>query len=204
MSRYTGSIFKKSRKFSISLLENNKEFSKGKKRTTPPGQHGNKSNFKKPSLYGKQLAEKQKISLLYAVKDKQLRRFFKLSKKMDGKLSMNLLILLESRLDNLVFRMGFSPTRRGARQLVSHGHVLVNGKKCDIPSAIIPLNSFISIKEKSKDMKLINDQNEVEVMPFVSVDKNQKVGQYIRFPERKELHPEINEVYVVEWYKQLI
>ena len=127
MSRYTGSINRKSRRYGFSLLENNKEFSKGKKRTYAPGAHG--ANKRKLSGYAEQLQEKQKLQFMYGMNDRQFRRLFVVAKKMKGSNAMNLLIVLESRIDNLVFRMGFAPTRRAARQLVNHGHITVNGKK---------------------------------------------------------------------------
>lgn len=194
--RYTGSIFKKSRRYGISLLENNKEFSKGKKRTTPPGQHGDKRV--KLSGYGEQLREKQRLQYMYGINDRQFRRLFKIAQKMKGSLSMNLLIVLESRLDNLVYRMGFAPTRRAARQLVSHGHILLNGQKCDIPSAIVNLGSTIQVKEKSKKLPVVNSGEIIKPLPFVEVNSDKKEGTYIRFPERSELNQDIIETYVVE------
>jgi small subunit ribosomal protein S4 len=154
MSRYLGSINRKSRRLGFSILETNKEFLKGKKRTYAPGQHGQAN--RKLSGYGEQLAEKQKLALMYGMNDRQFRRLFTIAKKMKGSTALNLLIVLESRLDNLVYRMGFAPTRRAARQLVTHGHILVNGKKNDIASCVIPLNTEISIKEKSRKLPVVN------------------------------------------------
>ncbi len=200
MSRYTKSIFKKSRRLGFSLLEDNKEFLKGKKRTYAPGQHGAAS--RKLSGYAEQLAEKQKLALMYGMTDRQFRRLFGIAKKMKGSTSMNLLIVLESRLDNLVYRMGFAKTRRAARQMVSHGHVLLNGKKCNIPSTIIPLNSEISIKEASKKMAALGENEKRYTLPFVKTDFEKLTGKYIRYPERKELNQDINETYVVEWFNR--
>jgi small subunit ribosomal protein S4 len=196
MSRYTGSINRKSRRLGFSILETNKEFSKGKKRTYAPGQHG--QNNRKMSGYGEQLAEKQKLALMYGMNDRQFRRLFMIAKKMKGSTALNLLITLESRLDNLVYRMGFAPTRRASRQLVTHGHVLLNGKKTDIASMIVPLNSEISIKEKSRKLPIINRDDKIKALAFVEVDQANKTGKYIRYPERSELNQEINETYVVE------
>lgn len=204
MSRFTGSIFKKSRKLGVSLLENNREFTKWKKRTTPPGQHGANARRRKVSIYGEQLREKQKVALIYGLRDVQLRRFFKAAQKMEGNLAFNLLILLERRLDNIVFRMNFAPTRRAARQLVSHGHVLVNGKRVDIPSAWVSVNDVISISEKCKNIPLVNQLNENDTPEFVDVDVYEKKGILLRYPLRKEISPDINEVYVAEWYKRLV
>ncbi len=199
MSRYTGSIYKKSRRLGFSLLENDKEFSKGKKRTTPPGQHGTRR--RKISGYGEQLQEKQKLMFLYGLNDRQFRRLFQIARKRGGVLTLDLLQVLESRLDSLVFRMGLAPTRRAARQLVNHGHILVDGKKCDIPSRIIELNSVITVKDKSK--KLISTEAML-IAKFVEVDKDKLIGKFNRYPERKELPENINESYVVEWYKRMV
>lgn len=199
MSRYTGSIYKRSRRLGFSLLENNKEFSKGKKRTYAPGQHGNKRV--KLSGYGEQLQEKQKLMYLYGLNDRQFRRFFDIARHKHGVLTLNLLQTLESRLDSLVYRMGFAPTRRAARQLVSHGHILVDGKKCDIPSAIINVGSKISVKEKTKAK--INMENAM-IAEFVKVDPKTHIGEFKRYPERNELPENINESYVVEWFKRLV
>ncbi len=199
MSRYIGSVYKKSRRLGFSILENNKEFSKGKKRTYAPGQHGNKRV--KLSGYGEQLQEKQKLMFMYGLTDKQFRRLFKIARKRGGVLTLDLLQTLESRLDSLVFRMGFATTRKAARQLVMHGHILVNGKKMDIPSAIIPLNSEITLKGKMA--KFINPE-EMVVANFVKVDKAKLSGVFSRYPEREELPENINESYVVEWFKRLV
>lgn len=123
---------------------------------------------------------------------------------MEGNLAFNLLILLERRLDNIVFRMNFAPTRRAARQLVSHGHVLVNGKRVDIPSAWVSVNDVISISEKCKNIPLVNQLNENDTPEFVDVDVYEKKGILLRYPLRKEISPDINEVYVAEWYKRLV
>ncbi|MBR4486052.1 30S ribosomal protein S4 [bacterium] len=193
--RYTGSIFKKSRRYGISLLENNKEFLKGRKRTTAPGQHGDKKV--KLTGYGEQLREKQRLQYMYGITDRQFRRMFSIAEKMKGNLSMNLLIVLESRLDNLVYRMGFAPTRKAARQLVSHGHILLNGKKCDIPSTIVGLKQSIEVKDKSKKLPIVNSNEVIKPLPFVEVSADKK-GTYIRYPQRPELNLDINETYVVE------
>lgn len=199
MSRYTGSIYKKSRRLGFSLLENNKEFSKGKKRTYAPGQHGNRKV--KLSGYGEQLQEKQKLMYMYGLNDRQFRRLFTIARKRHGVLTLNLLQTLESRLDSLVFRMGFTPTRRAARQLVNHGHILVNGKKANIPSMIISIGSEIALKPKITT-KLDIEKNVVAA--FVDVDKKNFKGKFTRYPEREELPENVNESYVVEWFKRLV
>lgn len=202
MSRYIGSINRKSRRLGFSLLENNKEFIKGKKRNYAPGQHG--QNKKKLSGYGEQLQEKQKLQFMYGMNDRQFRRLFKIAKGMKGSNTLNLLIVLESRLDNLVFRMGFAPTRRAARQLVNHGHILLNSKKCTIPSTIVKVGSLISVKEKSLNLPIIKNNEMVKPLDFVKVDNNKKIGEYVRHPQRHELNQDIKETYVVEWYNRLV
>ena len=154
--RYTGSDWKRSRRLGFSTLETNKELAK---RPYGPGQHGN-TRRKKNSEYGKQLIEKQKLRQMYGVNERQFRRLFMLalaSKEVTGVAFMK---LLESRLDNLVYRMGFARTRRGARQLVNHGHIEVNGKKLDIPSALLTVGDVVSVRENSKDLKVIKESLE--------------------------------------------
>ena len=196
MSRYTGSVNRKSRRLGFSILENNKEFLKGKKREYAPGQHG--AANRKLSGYGQQLAEKQKLALMYGLNNRQFERYFKMAKLMKGATSMNLLIVLESRLDNLVYRMGFASTRRAARQLVNHGHVLVNGKKVDITSYVCKVNDVISIKEKSRKLPVVNANLNNDTLKFVQTNKGDFSSKYVRFPERSELSPDIKETYVVE------
>lgn len=204
MSRYTGSINRKSRRLGFSILENNKEFLKGKKREYAPGQHGVSNVNRKMSGYGQQRAEKQKLALMYGLNNRQFMRIFKLAKKMQGATSMNLLIVLESRLDNMVYRMGFAPTRRSARQLVNHGHVLVNGKKCNIPSKILEVNDVVSVKEKSRKLSIVKQAIDNNTLGFVQTNKENFSSKYVRFPERQELNQDIKETYVVEWYSRIV
>ena len=145
MSRYTGSTYRKSRRLGFSVLENGKELAK---KPYAPGQHGN-DRRKKLSNYGTQLQEKQKVRFMYGVNEKQFKKIFNDAGKMKGVHGENFLKLLESRLDNLVYRMGFANTRRAARQLVNHGHITVNGKKVDIPSYRVKPGDVITLKEQS-------------------------------------------------------
>jgi len=204
MSRYTDSTFKKARRYGFSILESGKEFSKGKKRTSAPGQHGAKRS--KQSGYGTQLQEKQKVKFMYGLSERQFRNTFAKAKKIQGILGTNFLILLESRLDNLVFRLGFSNTRAGARQLVNHGHILVNGKKVDIPSYQVKVGDVIELKEnmRKNDKVLESLQNNEATVEFVKLDKNAFKGEFVRLPERQELNADINEALIVEWYNRLI
>ena len=151
--RYTGSDWKQSRRLGFSTLETGKEL---QKRPYGPGQHG-ASRKKKPSEYGKQLVEKQKLRQMYGVNERQFRRLFMLALKSKEVTGFAFMKLLESRLDNLVYRMGFARTRRGARQLVNHGHIEVNGKKVDVPSYLCSLNDVIAIRENAKEMKVVKE-----------------------------------------------
>jgi small subunit ribosomal protein S4 len=201
--RYTGSINRKSRRLGFSLLENDKEFSKGKKRTYAPGQHGNKRP--RNSEYKLQLVEKQKAALMYGMGDRQFKRIVSIAIKMPGSNTKNLLDLLESRIDNLVYRMGFAPTRRAARQLVNHGHVRLNGKKISIPSYICSVGDEISIKEVSKKLPIVNSHDAaVEPIAFVNVNFANKTGTYTRLPERSEINQNIKEAMIIEYYNRLM
>ena len=200
MSRYTGSINRKSRHLSFSVLENGKELAK---KPYQPGQHGNKK-AKKLSNYGVQLQEKQKVRFMYWLSEKQFHTTFEKAGKMKGVHGDNLFKLLESRLDNLVYRLGFSTTRRGARQLVNHGHITVNGKKVDIPSYSVKVGDVIAVKEQSVSHPAIKaaleaTHNRVE---FVTFDENKMAGTYVRYPERSELNADINESLIVEYYNR--
>ena len=202
MARYTGPNNKRARRYRFSVLENNKEFIKGKQRITIPGQHGG-GRPQKLSNYGEHLYEKQKLRYMYGVMEKQMKNTFKRAKKMDGVLGENLLILLESRLDNLVYRMGLATTRRQARQLVNHGHILVNGKKVDIPSYSVKVGDEISVKERSKNNSFIQASlANAEVKPFVTFDKATMTGKFVRLPNRDELTGQIRESLVVEYYNK--
>lgn len=200
MSRYTGPAYKKSRRLGFSTLETGKELAK---RPYAPGQHGN-DRRKKLNEYGIQLQEKQKVRIMYGLNEKQFRKVFERASKMSGIAGENLLYLLESRIDNTVYRLGFARTRRGARQLVNHGHVLVNGKKVNIPSYTLKVGDEISIKESSLNHKAILDAVEsVSSVPaWVSVDKKKLSGKFVRLPERNELNSEINEQLIVEFYNR--
>ena len=200
MARYTGPMYKKSRRFGFSILENGKELAK---RPYAPGQHG-QDRKKKLSDYGIQLQEKQKVKFMYGLSEKQMEKTFKKAVKMKGVNGENLLKLLESRLDNLVYRAGFATTRKGARQLVNHGHITVNGIKVNIPSYRCKPGDVIAIKEQSKThpavlASLEGTNNRVE---FVTFDDKKLSGTYVRFPERSELNSDINESLIVEFYSR--
>ena len=200
MSRCTGPANKKSRRVGFSTLENGKDLAK---RPYKPGQHG-QDRKAKASNYSIQLNEKQKVKFTYGLNEKQFRLLFNKAGKMQGIHGENFLRLLESRLDNIVYRMGLSRTRRGARQIVNHGHILVNGKKVDIPSYMVKPGDVISVKESSKDHKAIKEALEAinNTVEFVTFDKNKLEGTYVRLPERSELSSDINEALIVEFYSR--
>jgi small subunit ribosomal protein S4 len=202
MSRNTSSVWKKSRRLGFSVLETGEELTR---RNYAPGQHG---NGRRPKLtnYGVQLQEKQRIRHTYQLSEKQFYNTYVKASKKAGATGENFLVMLESRLDNIVYRMGFARTRRASRQLVNHGHVLVDGKKVDIPSYQLKPGQVIEIRERAKNMSVINEALEAATatVDFVEVDKDKKKGTYVRYPERKELFQsqEINELLVVEYYNR--
>ena len=202
MSRNTGSVWKKSRRLGFSVLETGEELTR---RNTIPGQHG---NARRPKLtnYGIQLQEKQRIRHTYQLSEKQFYNTYLKASKKAGSAGENFLVMLESRLDNIGYRMGFARTRRASRQLVNHGHVLVDGKKVDIPSFQVKPGQVIEIRERAKNLSVINEALEAATatVDFVEVNKDAKKGTYVRYPERKELFTaqEINELLVVEFYNR--
>ena len=200
MSRYTGPAYKKSRRLGFSTLENGKDLAR---RPYAPGIHGT-SRRKKISEYGIQLQEKQKVRFMYGLNEKQFRRTFEKASKMKGIAGENFLKLLESRLDNLVYRMGLSTSRRGARQIVNHGHIEVNGNKVDIPSYICKPGDVIAVRENSKEHKAILNTIELNIKTpaFVEFDNKKLTGTFVRLPERNELNAEINESLIVEFYNR--
>ena len=204
MARYTGPNNKQSRRVGFSVLESGVEFAKGKKRSYGPGQHG-ADRKRKPSNYSVQLKEKQKVRFMYQISEKQFKRLVDESGKMKGVHGENLLFLLESRLDNLVYRAGFATTRRGARQLVNHGHVTVNGKKVDIPSYRVKIGDVVSLKEDDKNLKVVAESLEktTKRVDFVSYDEGKKELTFLRRPERSELNADINEALIVEFYSRV-
>ena len=201
MARYTGPNNKQARRVSFSILENGKDIAK---RPYGPGQHG-KDKKRKPSNYAIQLNEKQKVRFMYGISEKQFKKLVNDSAKMKGVHGENLLILLESRLDNLVYRAGFATTRRGTRQLVNHGHITVNGKKVDIPSYRVKPGDVIAIKENSADHKGIEIAlaNKIKRVDFINYDEAKRTATYVRYPERSELNAEINESLIVEFYSRV-
>ena len=201
MSRYTGPSWKRSRRLGISLSGTGKELSR---RSYVPGDHG-PNNRAKVSEYGLQLKEKQKLRWMYGLNERQFQNLFiRAGKIREGKHGVNFMALLESRLDNIVYRLGLATTREQARQLVNHGHILVNGKRVDIPSYEVKPGDEISLREKSKNLQQVKDALEATSSrpSYVSFDDNKMTGTLVRLPERDEMNPEIDEALVVEWYNQ--
>ena len=200
MSRYTGSSYKKARRVGFSISETGKELAR---RPYGPGQHGN-ARKGKLSDYGTQLKEKQKVRFMYGVNERQFRKTFDEASKIAGIHGTNFLRLLESRLDNLVYRIGFASTRRGARQLVNHGHVTVNGKKVDIPSYRVKPGDVITMKEADKNLKVVTESlaKTNKRVDFINYDEGKMEATYVRLPERNELNADIDEALIVELYNK--
>lgn len=199
MARYTGPSWKKARRYGFSLTETGKEL---QKRPYPPGPHG--QGRKKESEYGLQLKEKQKVRFMYGMNEKQFRKLFDKAGKNEGIHGNNFMFLLESRLDNLVYRAGFAATRRQARQIVNHGHILLNGKKASIASIHCKIGDVISFRERSENLTVVREamENQATVLGFVTVDSTKKKATFERLPEMKELNQEINPQLIVEFYSR--
>ncbi|VEU78116.1 30S ribosomal protein S4 [Mycoplasmopsis columbinasalis] len=199
--RYLGPVFKKSRRYGFSILETGKEFAKGKKRSYAPGQHGNKRV--KLSDYGLHLYEKQKVKFTYGLSEKQMKKYYVRATKQKGVNGTILLQLLESRLDNLVYRSGLAQTRRQAKQLVAHGHFEVDGHKANIPSMHINVGSVVTLKVKShKNAEVAKSLESKTTSPWLTLDREKFTFKFDRLPERNELHAEIKENYVIEFYSK--
>ena len=200
MARYTGPSYKQARRVGFSITETGKELAR---RPYGPGQHG-ADRKGKSSDYGTQLKEKQKLRFMYGVNERQFHKTFVEAEKMQGIHGVNFLRLLESRLDNLVYRIGFASTRRAARQLVNHGHVTVNGKKVDIPSYRVKVGDVIAMKEDDKNLKVVAEalSKVTKRVEFINYDENKMEATYVRMPERNELNADINEALIVEFYNK--
>ncbi|HLS23058.1 MAG TPA: 30S ribosomal protein S4 [Pseudogracilibacillus sp.] len=200
MARFRGSLWKKSRRLGISLTGTGKELAK---RPYPPGQHG-ASQRRKISEYGLQQQEKQKLRYMYGLNERQFRNLFDEAGRMSGVHGEYFMILLESRLDNLVYRLGLARTRRQARQLVNHGHITVDGQRVDIPSYRVQPNQTIGVRERSRDLQIIKESVEENnfVPDYLTFDEDKLEGVFTRLPERSELPAEIDESLIVEFYSR--
>ena len=200
MARYTGPSTKIARKFGEPIFGTDKDF---EKRNYPPGQHGLASKRKKKSEYGTQLKEKQKVKYTYGLLERQFRNLYEKASRMKGQKGENLIILLESRLDNLVYRMGIAPTRAAARQLVSHAHITLNGVVCNIPSALVKPGDVVAVRERSKSLEVItNSVASAAKYSWIEFDAKSLTGKYINTPVRTEIPETINEQLIVELYSK--
>lgn len=200
MARYTGPSTKIARKFGEPIFGTDKDF---EKRNYPPGQHGLASKRKKKSEYGIQLKEKQKVKYTYGLLERQFRNLYEKASRMKGQKGENLVILLESRLDNIVYRMGIAPTRAAARQLVSHAHITLNGIVCNIPSVIVKPGDIVAVRERSKSLEVItNSVASAARYSWIEFDAKALTGKYLNVPVRTEIPENINEQLIVELYSK--
>ncbi len=202
MARYIGPKSKIARKFREPIFGPDRVL---EKKNYPPGQHGNSRRRGKKSEYAIQLMEKQKAKYTYGMLEKQFRRFFDIASRRKGITGENLLKLCESRLDNVVFRMSISPSRNGARQLVSHKHILVNGTVVNIPSYIVKPGDVVEVREKSKALEAITNSVAAAKMghyPWVEFDNGSLKGTFLNVPEREQIPENINEQLIVELYSK--
>lgn len=201
MARYTGPKSKIARKFGEAIFGDDKSF---EKKNYPPGQHGNNRRRGKKSEYAIQLMEKQKAKYTYGILERQFRNLFTEAKRRDGVTGEVLLQLCESRLDNVVYRMGISPSRRGARQLVSHRHITVNGNVVNIPSYSLRPGDVVGVREKSKSVQSIQDSLAANssVYEWITWNSDKKEGTFVTTPERIQIPENIKEQLIVELYSK--
>jgi small subunit ribosomal protein S4 len=206
MARYRGPVGKISRHLGIGITDKGQRILE--KRSYGPGQHGPNQRRRQASDYSVRLLEKQKARYMYGLLEKQFRRVYKQADRMPGVTGQNLFVLLERRLDNVVYRMGLGTTRSQARQLVNHGHITVNGRKTDIPSYSVRVGDVIAVRPESrtrtyfKDMEASGELNNKAVPEWLAVNAAEMRGQVLRFPERNEGEQGINEQLIVEFYSR--
>lgn len=202
MARYTGPKSKIARKFKEPIFGPDKAL---EKKNYAPGMHGPNKRRAKQSEYAVQLQEKQKAKYTYGMLERQFRRFFQIASRRKGATGHNLLILCESRLDNVVYRMGISPTRRGARQLVSHKHILVNSELVNIPSYILRAGDVVEVREKSKSLdSIVNSVSASRKgnISWIEFDKSDMKGTFMNLPDREQIPENIKEQLIVELYSK--
>lgn len=200
MARYTGPSTKIARKFGEPIFGTDKDF---EKRNYPPGQHGLAKKRKKTSEYGTQLKEKQKVKYTYGVLERQFRNLYEKASRMKGQKGENLIVLLESRLDNIVYRLGIAPTRAAARQLVSHCHITKNGEVCNIPSSLVKPGDVVAVRERSKSLEVIAASvASAKKYSWLEFDAKSLTGKYLNVPVREEIPETINEQLIVELYSK--
>ena len=200
MARYTGPTTRIARKFGEPIYGPDKTF---EKRNTPPGQHGLASKRKKQKEYGTQLKEKQKVKYMYGVLERQFRNTYAKAARMKGQTGENLLFLLESRLDNIVYRLGIAPTRAAARQLVLHRHITLDGAVCNIPSCQVKPGQSVGVRERSKSLEVIQASvAQGRKYPWLEFDSSTLTGKYLNVPARTEIPENINEQLIVDIYSK--
>ena len=202
MARYTGPKTKIARKFGEPIFGPDKYF---EKRNYPPGMHGANKRRKKVSEYGIQLQEKQKAKYTYGVLERQFRKTFDLARRKEGVTGLILMQLLESRLDNVVYRLGIAPTRASARQLVNHCHILVNGDVLNIPSYLVKSGDIVGVREKAKSLEVITNSLEghrSSNYAWLEWDADKMCGKFLNYPTREEIPENINEQLIVELYSK--
>ncbi|MDY6278400.1 MAG: 30S ribosomal protein S4 [Bacteroidales bacterium] len=201
MARYTGPSTKIARKFGEPIYGADKYY---EKRNFPPGQHGAaRKRARKTTEYGNQLKEKQKVKYMYGVLERQFRNTYDKASRMAGQKGENLLFLLESRLDNIVYRLGIAPTRTAARQLVLHRHITLNGAICNIPSAQVKAGDVVAVRERSKSLEVIqNSIASASKYSWLEFDAKNLTGKYLNVPTREEIPENINEQLIVDLYSK--
>ena len=200
MARYTGPSTKIARKFGEPIFGSDKDF---EKRNYPPGQHGLASKRKKQREYGLQLKEKQKVRYMYGLLERQFHNTYLKASRMSGQRGENLLFLLESRLDNVVYRMGIAPSRAAARQLVNHSHITLNGKVCSIPSTIVKAGDAFAVRERSKSLEVIQASvASATKYSWIEFDPKAVSGKFLNIPARTDIPENINEQLIVDLYSK--
>ncbi len=200
MARYTGPKTKIARRFGEPIFGTDKDF---EKRNYPPGQHGLARKRKKLSEYGVQLREKQKVKYTYGLLERQFRNLYEKASRMKGQKGENLIQLLESRLDNIVYRLGIAPTRAAARQLVTHCHITLNGEVCNVPSALVKPGDVVAVRERSKSLEVIQSSvASASRYSWLEFDAKELTGKYLNYPVRTEIPENITEQLIVELYSK--
>ena len=200
MARYTGPSTRIARKFGEPIFGGDKYF---EKRNVPPGQHGLAAKRKKSKEYGNQLKEKQKVKYMYGLLERQFRNTYEKACRMQGQKGENLLFLLESRLDNVVYRLGIAPTRAAARQLVLHCHITLNGEVCNIPSCLVKQGDVVAVRERSKSLEVIqNSVASAAKYSWLEFDAKTLTGKFLNVPARAEIPENINEQLIVDLYSK--
>ena len=200
MARYTGPTTKIARKFGEPIFGADKDF---EKRNYPPGQHGLAAKRKKSKEYGTQLKEKQKVKYMYGVLERQFHNTYDKASRMPGQKGENLVLLLESRLDNVVYRLGIAPSRAAARQLVSHRHITLNGEVCNVPSAQVKAGDVVAVRERSKNLEVITTSvASATKYSWLEFDAQTLSGKFLNMPLRADIPENINEQLIVDLYSK--